>query len=233
MLVHTLFDLLAAGLALAMTFVVYRWRLGEAGGRIEILGLPYALSLIGGAVVGGYFFGTVNLWLSGVESIGRSIVGALAGAIAGVELFKTGRGIRGSTGVLFVPAFCTSVVIGRIGCFLSGLEDQTHGTAVDLPWAHDYGDGVLRHPVQLYESLAMAGFLVFALVKLYRQDSGFLRTGFYLLTGWYGAQRFAWEFLKPYGTVVGPLNIFHFVCVGLVVYAWVMLRRSARGYSSP
>ena len=27
-----------------------------------------------------------------------------------------------------------------------------------LPWGHDFGDGVPRHPVQLYESAAMAAF---------------------------------------------------------------------------
>ena len=233
MLIHTIFDILAALCALTLTAMVYRWRLAEAGDRIEQLGLAYAAALVGGAVVGGYLFGTANLWLTGVPGVGRSIVGALAGAIAGVEAFKAMRGVRGSTGLLFVPAFCTSVVIGRIGCFLSGLEDQTHGSAANLPWAHDYGDGVLRHPVQIYEALAMAGFLAFALAAIGRRDQMFMRGGFYLMTGWYAAQRFLWEFFKPYGEVIGPLNIFHFVCAGLLVYALFMLHRSQREFSSP
>lgn len=233
MLIHTITDIVAALCALTLSAAVYRWRLSAAGDRIEQLGVPYALALVGGAVAGGYFFGTVNLWLTGVEGVGRSIAGALAGAIAGVETFKVLRGERGSTGVLFVPAFCTSIVIGRLGCFYSGLEDQTHGIAASVPWAHDYGDGVLRHPVQIYESLAMAGFLVIALVAIGRRNETFVRNGFYLMTGWYGTQRFLWEFLKPYGEVLGPLNIFHFVCAGLVVYAAVMLHRSQREYSSP
>ncbi|NNE23753.1 MAG: diacylglyceryl transferase [Rhizobiales bacterium] len=233
MLIHTIFDILAALCALTLTAVVYRWRLAEAGERIERLGLAYAAALVGGAVAGGYLFGTVNLWLTGIDGVGRSIAGALIGAIAGVETFKAMRGVRGSTGLLFVPAFCLSVAIGRIGCFLSGLEDQTHGSATGVPWAHDYGDGVLRHPVQIYEALAMAGFLVFALVAIGRRDPVFMRQGFYLMAGWYGAQRFLWEFFKPYGPVLGPLNIFHFVCAGLLVYAFVMLHRSQREYSSP
>lgn len=233
MLIHTITDIVAALCALALSAVVYRWRLSAAGDRIEQLGVPYALALVGGAVAGGYFFGTINLWLTGVEGVGRSIAGALAGAIAGVETFKAIRGVKGSTGILFVPAFCTSVAIGRLGCFYSGLEDQTHGIAASVPWAHDYGDGVLRHPVQLYESLAMAGFLVFALIAIGRRDHMFVRNGFYLMAGWYGAQRFVWEFFKPYGAVLGPLNIFHFVCAALLVYVWVMLHRSQREYSSP
>ena len=39
MLIHTLFDLLAAASALTMTFTVYRWRLAEAAQRIESAGL--------------------------------------------------------------------------------------------------------------------------------------------------------------------------------------------------
>jgi len=92
--------------------------------------------------------------------VARSIVGALAGSIAAIELYKRARGITGSTGLIFVPAFATSVVIGRWGCFLSGLHDHTHGRPPALPWGHDFGDAAPRHPVQLYESAAMAAFLV-------------------------------------------------------------------------
>ena len=49
----------------------------------------------------------------------------------------------------------------------------------DLPCGIDFGDGVSRHPVRLYESAATAGFLVI-----------------YLAVGFYGAQRFVWEFLS-------------------------------------
>jgi prolipoprotein diacylglyceryltransferase len=223
LIIHTIFDLVAALAAMGMTVAVYRWRLAEAVARIESAGYGYALALIAGAVIGGFGAGTLNLWLTGAPGVGRSIVGALAGAIAAIELFKKVRGLKGSTGLIFVPAFATSVMVGRWGCFLSGLEDQTHGTVTALPWGHDFGDGALRHPVQLYESLAMALFLAAALVLLGRRQPLFMAKGFYLLVGYYGAQRFLWEFLKPYGTLVGPLNLFHFICAGLVIYSFVMI----------
>ena len=34
----------------------------------------------------------------------------------------------------------------------------------------------------------------------------------------YACQRFVWEFLKPYPAVLGPLNLFHFLMLGLVAY---------------
>ena len=68
----------------------------------------------------------------------------------------------------------------------------------------------------------MAAFLIFALVSLNRRAPFFMVNGFYLMIGWYAAQRFVWEFLKPYGTVFGQFNVFHLVCAGLIAYAVTM-----------
>ena len=163
---------------------------------------------------------------AGEAGFGRSIVGALAGAILAVELFKAVRGIRGSTGLIFVPAFATSVMVGRWGCFLSGIEDQTHGTPTALPWGHDFGDGVLRHPVQLYESLVMGGFLALALYLLWRRSPCFMRSGFYLMVLVYAGQRFLWEFLKPYPDAARPLQSVPFPLPGLMIYSAAMIARS-------
>ena len=119
-------------------------------------------------------------------------------------------------------------MVGRWGCFLSGLEDQTHGTPTSLPWGHDFGDGVLRHPVQLYESFAMGGFLALALYLIGMRNALFMRNGFYVMVLVYAGQRFLWEFLKPYQPVLGPLNLFHFICMGLMIYsAWMIARARA------
>jgi prolipoprotein diacylglyceryltransferase len=231
-ILHTVFDLLAAMASVVMTAVCYRWRLSDAAARVETIGAAYALALVFGAVAGGYGAGTLNLWLSGVPEFGRSIVGALAGAIIAIEIIKGRKGIRGSTGLIFVPAFATSVVIGRIGCYVSGLEDNTYGLPTALPWGHDFGDGILRHPVQLYESLSMLLFLVVALMFLAQRQSLFMRNGFYLMVLFYAGQRFVWEFLKPYGSLVGPFNLFHFICAGLCCYSiWMMGRRDGRANS--
>lgn len=224
-LIHSLFDLLAATSALAMTTFCYFWRLKPQMARIESAGVVYAAALVLGAATGGYGAGTLNLWLSGIPGLGRSVVGALAGAILAIETFKRWKGLRGSTGIVFVPGFVTSLVVGRWGCFFAGLPDQTYGTATTLPWAHDFGDGVLRHPVQLYESMAMAIFLVAALILLARRCLYFLTNGFYLMVLYYAGQRFVWEFFKPYAPVAGPFNLFHVVCLGLIVYSTVMMRK--------
>jgi hypothetical protein len=222
---HASFDIGAAMSAAAVTGGCYWWRLRDAAARIDHAGIGYAVSLVTGAAVGGYAAGTANLWLSGDPEIGRSIVGALAGAIIAIEVYKSARGITGSTGIIFVPGFTTSVIIGRWGCFLSGMHDHTHGIPTAVWWGHDFGDGVLRHPVQLYEAAAMAMFLASTLMMLARRDVYFMRNGFYVLVAWYAAQRFVWEFFKPYPTIIGPLNLFHLICLGLACYAFCMMSR--------
>jgi phosphatidylglycerol---prolipoprotein diacylglyceryl transferase len=186
----------------------------------------YAVTAGAGALLGAVFFGTLNTWLSGVHAIGFSMAGGIAGAIAAIEIFKRLSGIAGSTGIAFAAPFAATVAVGRLGCFFAGLADYTYGTPTGLPWGVDFGDGVARHPVQLYEALAMAAMWVLLLVKLARRDRFWLANGFYLVAGWYGLQRFVWEFFKPYATVAGPFNLFHLVCLGLVVYAAVMIRRN-------
>ena len=101
--------------------------------------------------------------------------------------------------------------------------DFTYGTPTSLPWAHDFGDGVPRHPVQLYESAAMAAFAALYVRRVLVGDRFFITNGFYLAVGCYGLQRFAWEFLKPYGTLIGPFTLFHLLSAAVLLYAIVMV----------
>jgi prolipoprotein diacylglyceryltransferase len=87
---------------------------------------------------------------------GKSIIGALLGGLAGVELAKRALGVRGSTGDAFALPLMLGMGIGRIGCFLAGLEDGTYGNPTRLPWGVDFGDGIARHPTQIYEQIFLA-----------------------------------------------------------------------------
>src|SRR3954469_20356013 len=130
--------------------------------------LPYLAVLVFSAGLGAYLFGTLNLWLSGAPGIARSVEGALAGGIVGIELYKWRNGISLRTGARFALPLAIGIAVGRIGCFLAGLDDFTYGTPTALPWGHDFGDGIMRHPVQLYESAAMGAFAMFYLIAVIR-----------------------------------------------------------------
>jgi phosphatidylglycerol:prolipoprotein diacylglycerol transferase len=223
--VHFAFDM-AAWLSawLIGRFVARRY---FAGAVRTPFGDPcYFIALGLGAIAGALAFGSLNMSLAGFTQIGHSIAGAVAGGIVGVELYKRIAGIKGSTGGQFVASLALGIAVGRLGCFFAGLPDYTYGIATPLPRGVDFGDGVQRHPVQLYESAAMLLFAVWYLNGL-RTNSPLVRVqGFYLFTGWYAVQRFAWEFLKPYPTVIGPFNVFHLICAALLGYSIFMMRQS-------
>ena len=48
---------------------------------------------------------------------------------------------------------------------------------------------------------------------------------FHALIIFYAGQRFLWEFLKPYPRLLGPLNVFHLLMIGLVAYGIIWWRR--------
>ena len=183
------------------------------------------MALALGAAPGAWMAGSLNTLNGARPALSHSIIGALVGAIVGVELYKLARGIRRSTGGVFVAAFAVGALIGRWGCLFAGLPDFTYGVPTRLPWGVDLGDHVSRHPVQVYESLCMGAFLAVWLLGLKARAPWAMRRGFYALCVWYGVQRFAWEFLKPYPPVLGPFNVFHILCAGLIAYGFVYYAR--------
>lgn len=226
---HLAFDLAAWGAGMALGVVLYRWRLRDATERLALsTGPGYVAALAVGAILGAWAAGSLNTLRGPAPTLSHSIVGALIGAIAAVEVYKAARRLKGSTGAVFVGPFALGAVIGRWGCLFAGLPDRTYGAPTSLPWAVELGDSVGRHPVQLYESLAMALFVAVFLAGLSRRAPWTVRRGFYVMCVWYAAQRFAWEFLKPYPAVFGPLNLFHLLCLGLALYGCVFYAADLR-----
>ena len=80
---------------------------------------------------------------------GKTIVFGMVGGYFGVELAKALLGVRVKTGDSFAVPVAAAVAVGRLGCFAAGC---CHGRSRALPWGVDFGDGLRRHPTQLYES---------------------------------------------------------------------------------
>ncbi len=225
--VHLLFDLLAW--AAGATLGLYRGRLrGLTERTARAVGPGYVASLAVGAAAGAWLSGSLNTLMSSTPTLSHSVIGALAGAVAGVEVWKLARGVRGSTGGVFTGPFALGIAVGRLGCLFEGLPDRTYGLPTSLPWGVDLGDHIARHPVQIYEALAMVTFVAVYVAGLAQRAPWAMRRSFYVLCIWYGAQRFVWEFLKPYPTLAGPFNLFHLISLGLIVYGGMMYGRDLR-----
>jgi phosphatidylglycerol:prolipoprotein diacylglycerol transferase len=182
-----------------------------------------------GALVGSRLLGLLEQaprmglsWQSLCVPGGKTIVGGLLGGWLAVEIVKVTAGIGARTGDLFAVPVCVGIAIGRVGCFLAGLADDTYGKATSLPWGVDFGDGVRRHPTQLYEVvfLAMLGAALWRYGKRPHRNGRVFRLFMAAYLGW----RLAIDFLKPQ-PLMGGMNVIQWACAaGLFVLGVVEMR---------
>lgn len=178
------------------------------------------------AIVGGAVGAKLPIWIINFNHIvagfpdmnplfsGRTIVGGMIGGTLSVVWIKKKLGIKEKKGNLFAPAIALGISIGRIGCFLRGC---CYGVASNLPWAVDLGDGVLRHPTQLYESIFMFGLFVYFLsIKNKITVPGVM---FKYFLNYYFVFRFLIEFIRVGNTVYFGLTGFQLASIAVLIYA--------------
>jgi phosphatidylglycerol---prolipoprotein diacylglyceryl transferase len=148
---------------------------------------------------------------------GKTIVGALLGATFGVEITKKLRKIDTATGDVFAYPLIIGIAIGRIGCFLTGLSDQTYGVPSNLPWAIDFGDHIPRHPTQLYEIFFLFSLLLYLQYRQRKpmQPGDLFR--FFMIC--YLSFRWSIDFIKPDFHPLLGMSAIQIACLlGLVYY---------------
>jgi phosphatidylglycerol---prolipoprotein diacylglyceryl transferase len=224
---HPVFESLAYFFSLRLTLHRFRQNTVAQGNR----GVVIAGGLIGG-ILGAKIlaiFQHIDLLWSGAVAApmliigGKTIVGALLGATLGVEITKKLRNIQTATGDVFAYPLIVGIAIGRIGCFLTGLSDQTYGIATNLPWGVDFGDHVLRHPTQLYEVVFLQGLLVYL---QYRQRRPMLAGDlFRFFMVCYLSFRWTIDFIKPDFHPLLGMSAIQIACLlGLVYYRQAIRR---------
>jgi phosphatidylglycerol---prolipoprotein diacylglyceryl transferase len=242
-------------LAYFIGFRVYLALRRRAGDTVIV---PYRWATLSCAAAGAALGARGLAWLAdpgatyGLQSVllgGKTIVGGLIGGLVGVELVKLAMGIRRSTGDLYAPALAVAIAVGRIGCLLTGIADDTSGTPTSLPWGMDLGDGVRRHPTQLYEIVVLAAMVV-PLWRLARRTMAVaatvgtdtdgrpaaagdvLREGdaFKAFMVAYLGLRLLVDFLKPYPAVFLGLGVLQWACALTIAYyapdIWRWVRRA-------
>jgi len=242
---HLLFE----SLAYVAGILLYLWMRRRSGDSVAD---PVRWSVVTAAVAGGALGSKLMYLLEDPAATlrhlsdpfylmgGKSIVGGLVGGLIAVECVKKYLGERQSTGDLFAIPVAMAIAMGRIGCFLTGLSDNTYGVATRLPWGVDFGDGVRRHPTQIYEIVflfALLPALQFALRSIARSakktapGSGYVAVrwqpgdAFKLLMAGYMAFRLACDALKPYVHVALGLCSIQWICLLVLLYYAKDIRR--------
>ena len=161
----------------------------------------------------------------------KTIVGGMLGGLIGVEVVKKYIGVRVSSGDLMVYPLILAMIIGRTGCFLAGLKDGTFGIASSLPWAIDFGDGIPRHPTNLYEVLFwIALWLILALIERKHTFSNGSRFKVFMIS--YLIFRLLIEFIKPaYFFAIG-LSTIQLVCVAGILYYYKVIIKPSNLFQS-
>jgi len=172
------------------------------------------------AIVGGTLGAKLPIWIIYFNQIftgemtleaflsGRTITGGLIGGTLAVILIKKLLKIKSRKGNFFAPAAAIGISVGRIGCLLRGC---CYGIETDLPWGIDFGDKVLRHPTQIYESLYT--FLLFIVLVLLNKKNPKPGKLFEIFMIAYFSFRFFIEFIKEEPTSYWGFTAFQIISV--------------------
>jgi len=204
----------------------------QQGDRVENSNRIWAIiGAIFGALFGSRLLGALENppGLLGADNVlfyiyqNKTIVGGLLGGLAGVELIKKAIGERHSTGDLFVYPLILAMIIGRIGCFSMGIYEETYGLPTSLPWGMNLGDGLLRHPVSLYEIIFLVA--LWQLLALIGRRWPLVNGGrFKLFMIAYLLFRFLLDFIKPGYRFAFGLGSIQLACLaGLCYYLPVIV----------
>ena len=156
----------------------------------------------------------------------KTIVGGLLGGLFGVELIKKIIGVNIASGDVYVIPILVALMIGRIGCFSMGVDEPTYGIATHFFTGMDLGDGILRHPIMLYEMVYLT-LLIFLFNGLKNKT---LINGdrFKLFMVLYFLFRFWVEFIKPYHSLFLNLSSIHWSALFIFIYYYRFIIRISK-----
>jgi len=223
---------LAYAVFMFLSFAVFLIAYRQMPKSAAVVALPVwkRLALMAAGFIGGslgaklpFTWSDSGLWLAD----GKTITTGLIGGYLGVELAKLALGLRIKTGDAFALPLALGLAVGRWGCYFNGC---CAGVATDLPWGVDYGDGVYRHPTQVYESVFHLSMALLLWQLLRRDALRFQRLKLYLIA--YGAYRFLTEFIRPEPAWWLGLTYYQWVSlllIGGLAIQWFFDRRLALG----
>jgi phosphatidylglycerol---prolipoprotein diacylglyceryl transferase len=165
---------------------------------------------------------------------GMAFHGGMLGVMVALALFAWQRKMKFLAVTDFIaPLVPLGLAAGRLGNFINGeLWGRVADPAV-IPWAMIFpqvGDGLARHPSQLYQML-LEGVTLFVLLWWFSSKKRPLGavSGFFLVG--YGVLRFIAEFGREPDAFLGLLSLGlsmgQWLCIPMVILGAVLLQQSA------
>lgn len=218
--------LMLAGIAVSLMFWV---RLARHDSRL--IGV-YAGGLVGAMVGAKVVFLMAEGWLYLHEenrwimlATGKSIVGALLGGYAGVEIAKRMVGYRDATADRFALVVPIGILFGRVGC-------MWHGCCLGRPWNSKWFavadfKGVARWPAAPVEFLFnLVAFVSLAICHKKRMLTNQL---FHVYLIAYGLFRFMHEFYRDTPRIFGGLSGYQIAALAVLALGcggfWIRERK--------
>ena len=233
--------MIAIGVLIAYLFL--RKEAKEQGTKIKTIDDLMTWAIIGGIVGARIFYVALNpqyyqniidafkVWEGGLVSFG----GIIGGVLAMYVYTRIKRLNFLDIADLVIPYGLLGWGIGRIGDFLSWGE---FGTVTSMPWGINVGEGVGRHPTQLYTLfILLAGFFIIQKLKKSKQKK-FAGYYFLLSVGFYFTHRFLLEFIRDYpgDSSIISYNLFaqavSFLLIILSLYFFIVFRKRAQGITT-
>ncbi len=191
------------GIALSIAF----WsRLARRDERLLFVYLAGLIGAFAGAKIiyilaeGWLHFGKPDLWQQ--LATGKTILGALLGGYAGVELAKKLIGYTPATGDWFALIAPVGIMVGRIGCLIHGC---CLGKVCEPAWyTLNDAQGLPRWPAVPLEIAFNASAVVTFFILRRRHLLAGQHFHLYLMA--YGMFRFAHEFFRATPAILGPFS---------------------------
>lgn len=201
----------------------------RAQGRSDML-LIYLGALIGGFAGAKLAYLLAEGWLEWQQpdrllrwATGKSVLGGLLGAYAGVEWVKHLVGHRSSTGDAFAVIVPVGILLGRVGCYVNGC---CLGRPVAGVFAVRDVHGVARWPAPFVEGAFQVIILAVILVL---QRRGLLRDRlFFLYLAAYGIFRFLHEYLRDTPRICLGLSGYQFISAATAALGLFMIWRRTK-----
>jgi hypothetical protein len=189
-----------------------RWSVAPVQ-RWSILGIAFIGALAGSAIPAFFSGGLVEELAWSAPITPKTITGGILASFIFVALFKKITNNHFDTSDGFARGAIAMMAIGRIGCIF---QHCCYGK--EATWGLDFGDGLLRIPVQHIEAIGLFG--IFYFIQYTHVKNLFAGKRLFIIFALYGLMRFTLEFFRE------QIADIYF---GVGFYQWIALLILATG----